>query len=354
MSSVVKRKRSSPTKEEIAVQERIMYRVLKTLSKELGLSLSAIYSAVQAYNYFLWQWLLKPALLQPVIETGKAIKTISVAGKDAILNIANDMKDYIFYHPIEITACASNLYMSDEEEPFKNQLKQIANDLGEQALKELGMEAQKITINIMSNVVTPAIEKYLLPLSNPIKHPKITGSTVPLLANVPFQGLDTDFEIKDLAIPIEGDISIDKAQGKLVQFMEAEEELKVVPSSIEILTTHTGCKIMDWAGKKMNLKIPSKCIDTLRIQPSVNSLEKNCPRVYQDMQKTIHRQIQDFSYKSHKAIERGITDVQIGMSRSVHDIMVSAQFFLLFFVIFVAFYSTFRVVFNRLLKLVRK
>jgi hypothetical protein len=354
MSSVVKRKRGK--EEPVTPKEKMLYRFIKTLSKEIGISIPAIISVVEAYNIFLWRWFVQPALLKPVVETGKAIKTITMASKDALINIVRDMKDYIFYEPIEITACAANLYLDENSGPFTEQLQKLAYDLGEESLKHLGMEAQKITAEIMGEFVSPLVDKYLLP---------ITGSNYPQLPkpDIPLLGLSVapkiplledvkvpEINVNSLALTLPGDIPIDKAQGKVIQIIETKTERKVVASSVEILLAHTACRTMDSVGKKINWKIPERCISVLREQNGINSLQKNCPRVYQDMQKTIHRQIEDFADISNKAIRRGIQDTQIGIERSAYDVMSSFQVFICFFFLYIIFHATFRAVFSRLAK----
>lgn len=360
MSSVAKRKRGK--EELIKEKERLCKRILKNLAKEFGIGLPAIMTAVQIYNRWLW-YKLQHVTTLPFIQAGKATYTITMAGKDAVTNIISDMSEHIISDPYDAGFCAASLYL--DKTTFKEQFQQLLYHAGEHALLEAQTEAKKITEVFMYGIVKPAIDKYFAPLPTILRNiPLIKGPQTPLLMD----SLKSSEEVKklveppdsvkitDIAIPLKGDVSIDKAEGKFIQFVETDTEVKAVPSSLQVLVAKTGCELAEWGATTFNLDIPSRCLDVLRKEDdmSVSTIQKNCPRIYQKMETTIHRQVQDLSYKSLRAIERGVKDTQLGMANAANDVMISIPYFITFLIIFSIGYYIYRKTLLRLIKAIRK
>ena len=313
--------------------QRLWKQIIHHLAKEFRITISAATSIAALYNGFLWNWMVKPFLKTTATTATRASGEIVAASVDGIRNIVGGMATYIASNPVPIATCAVAMggpgEAKDIEKRLISDLKNIAKSAGKESIDIIAQQAETLTQEIWGQMVVPRIERIL---------PAIGSNTIQKLALNPPSESNT--EISKI-IHQNGQVSVQNH----LQSLDYREKRTVQPSAAQQLALKGVCAIMKSTGLG-SAYLEQDCYDLEAREQSLSALEVRCPRIVEDMNIIVQDQVDDFVHKGTNAITRGVRDVNRELERTTHDTLLSAWFMGIFLILFILFYSIYRILFG--------
>jgi len=304
-------------------------RLLRSMAKELGISLGLASSIFSLYCYYSWNYLVVPAVSASGKIVYKAGKDIAKKGVDSGKRMVSDMGDYILSHPVDIGVCATSLFLSKDQTSFEKELKQFLSERGEDALKIVEEKARELTVSIFKEQILPDILARQIDFSIPQNFPRLLLPDKVYIeeqAVLPFKSSED--------IEIEKQLTLFREQ---ISEIYVSEDIQIKPSSAEILFQKAWCKLVkNIPDGFRGYPIVQNCGELFDENRPITMtlLEQKCPRVHQDVRKIINRQVKDFSDTTAKAIHHAVQDIYVESNRAQSDMTFIAKSFGPFILIF--------------------
>jgi hypothetical protein len=297
---------------EIEKKQNFFLAFLKHLSKELGIPFGVMLSLVGVYNKFLF-YMISSTGKYSVKRTSKAIGNVVKASSEAMMTLMGEIRDYISEHPGEITACGANIYLSKDSKGFTDELSTFAKQLGSREFKRIGRTAQQITQKIMDDFISKNIQNRLLQLPAGILPENLQSLLLPTT-----ESLELVISNSPSSLQLTG--------------LNETSELVISPSqesSAETLLKSMSCDVY---GKlsKYGIDIFRGCDDYLLRTQGFSHIEERCPRIHEDINILVERVGEDLNHAVRNAITRASTDISKELSRTKHDLLFSANAFVVF------------------------
>lgn len=332
-------------------------KVLSSISKNTGLLLGAGATSlsVTAVLYKLWLAYYVKSTLKSIgnrsLDTGVDLFS---KGTENVKDVVNSMARFIKNNPADISACVAVLDLKDE---LGRSLLEIGNKIGQKTLGRILKDSQKMTNEIMDQIVLPKIESVKYKLGwNP--HLEEIAYSNPEELNRKIEMISNKFELaryvpitKEISIPMTNDfmsIPLSTRSNKKIWIDELEDDFLTLKdynlsskSTIQAVMDDATCKMWKIASDSpinyfTNVNIPLRCtVDKFgRSVGGLSAIEKFCPRVHQNIMVSIDRGIDAMSHDFNRIILNSVQDINMEMNNAVVDSFSASQFFGIFMLLF--------------------